>query len=180
MKTCARLPSMALLLALWPVGAAAHSGPPYPVVSGQAIGGYIVTVWTDPDTTDDGSAQGKFWVTLQPAQGRAAIDAATHVEVSIRPVDRAAPVISARGQLVKSDPATFYVGLPMDHEGPYAVHVTIAGRGALDCEVQATYDLRPSRFLMILYLMPFLVVGFLWAKLLLARRRAASSNPQTD
>lgn len=168
-----RLPAIAFLITLWTMRAVAHSGPPYPVVSGQAIGGYTVTVWTDPDTTDDGSAQGKFWVTLRPAVGQAALDGATHVDVSIRAVDRVAPAVSARGELVKSAPTTFYVALPMDHEGPFAVRVTIAGRGSLDCEVQATYDLRPARFLLILYVMPFLVVAFLWGKLLLARRRAA-------
>ena len=165
-----------LSLALHPARALAHSGPPYPAISARTTGAYIVTVWTDPDTTDDGSAQGKFWVTLQAVKGQKAVAGETRVDVSVRATDRQpATPATVRAEPVKNDPSTFYAALPMDHEGPYAVHVAIdspAGHAALDCEVQATYDLRPSRFLLILYVAPFLVVGFLWAKLLVARRRA--------
>jgi hypothetical protein len=157
--------------------AAAHSGPPYPAISSQVIGRYNVAVWTDPDTTDDRTAQGKFWVTLRPAAPGAPIAPATRVDVSIKPSDRAGAVQSLRADLTKSDPATFFAALPMDHEGPFAVHVAIngpAGRGEVDCEVQATYDLRPSPYLLILYVMPFVLVALLWGKLLIARRRARS------
>lgn len=166
----------AIVVLLWtPARALAHSGPPYPAVSSRIAGAYNVAVWTDPDTTDDGSAEGKFWVTLLRVNGSGPIDAATHVEVSIRPADRGGRVETARADLVKADPATFYAVLPMDHEGPFAVHVAIdgaAGRAGVDCDVQATYDLRPARFLLILYAMPFVLVALLWGKLLVARRRA--------
>ena len=36
--------------------ASAHDGPPYPIVSNQVLGAYRISVWTDPDTTDDGTA----------------------------------------------------------------------------------------------------------------------------
>jgi hypothetical protein len=165
-----------LSLALWQMTAVAHSGPPYPAVSGQAAGAYTVSVWTDPDTTDDRSPQGKFWVTLEPGKGLQTIDAATRVEVSIQARDRTVARESVQADLVKRDPVTFYAALLMDHEGPFAVHVVVdgpAGRATVDCDVQATYDLRPSRILMILYVAPFLAVAFLWGKLLRARRRAA-------
>jgi hypothetical protein len=163
--------AIALLAATAPM--AAHSGPPYPAISSQTAGRYNVAVWTDPDTTDDRTAQGKFWVTLRPAAPGPPIDPATRVEVSIRPTDRAGAVESLRANLTKNDPATFFAALLMDHEGPFAVHVAIdgpAGRGEVDCEVQATYDLRPSPFLLILYVMPFVLVAFLWGKLLITRR----------
>ena len=63
----------------------------------------------------------------------------------------------------------------MDHEGRFAVHVDIesaSGRVSTDAEVQATYDLRPSRFMLVIYLLPFLLAGFLWTMLLVRRRRA--------
>ena len=168
--------ALALLSASAP--AAAHSGPPYPAISSQTAGRYTVAVWTDPDTTDDRSAQGKFWVTLRPAGSSAPIDAATRVDVSIRPTDRPGPVQSLRADLTKRDPATFFATLPMDHEGPFAVHVAIdgpAGRAEVDCEVQATYDLRPSPYMLILYVLPIVIVALLWGKLLIARRRARST-----
>jgi hypothetical protein len=62
----------------------------------------------------------------------------------------------------------------MDHEGRFAVTVTIAGplgAATVDAEVDATYDLRPPRYLLVVYLMPFVLVGLLWGRLLLRRRR---------
>ena len=47
-----------------------------------------------------------------------------------------------------------------------------SGRVSVDSEVQATYDLRPSRFMLAIYLLPFLLAGFLWTTLLVRRRRA--------
>jgi hypothetical protein len=163
--------------------ARAHSGPPYPAVSNAVAGAYTVAIWTDPDTTDDGSAQGKFWVTLQPLTGGTPIDPRTRVDVAIEARRSDVHRQVMRSALVKNDPATFYAALPMAHEGAYAVHVSVdgpAGPAQVDCEVQATYDLRPAPALIFLYVMPFLLVALLWAKLLLARRRArtaAASGP---
>jgi hypothetical protein len=171
----APLAAMAVLVAI-AAPVSAHSGPPYPAISSQRVGGYLVAVWTDPDTTDDGSAQGKFWITLRAAAAAPPVAAGTHVEVSIKPSDRAGALVSARAEPVANDPSTFFAALRMDHEGPYAVHVSIAGaggRGELDCQVDATYDLRPARWLLALYLMPFLLVALLWGKLIVARRRRA-------
>jgi hypothetical protein len=64
----------------------------------------------------------------------------------------------------------------MDHEGRFAVRVTVdgpSGRGQVDAEVTATYDLRPPPGLIVLYLLPFAGVGALWVKVLVSRRRAA-------
>jgi hypothetical protein len=48
--------------------ASAHDGPPYPIVSNQLLGRYRISVWTDPDTTDDESAGGQFWVMIDPVR----------------------------------------------------------------------------------------------------------------
>jgi hypothetical protein len=69
----------------------------------------------------------------------------------------------------------------MDHEGRFAVHVAIdgpLGAAAADATVEATYDLRPSKSLLVLYLVPFLLVGLLWGRMLLRRRRAAEQRPR--
>jgi hypothetical protein len=81
---------------------------------------------------------------------------------------------------VDGDLSRQYAALVMDHEGPFGVHVTIQGawgRADVDAQVQATYDLRPARPLLALYLLPFLLVGFLWTKLLLRRRRVRRGGP---
>jgi hypothetical protein len=58
------------------------------------------------------------------------------------------------------------------------VHVSIdgpLGHTDIDSHVDATYDLRPAPMLMFVFAMPFVLVGFLWIKLLLRRRRASRS-----
>jgi hypothetical protein len=64
----------------------------------------------------------------------------------------------------------------MDHEGRYGVHVQIDGPlGTADVESQAdaTYDLRPRPILTLVFVAPFLLVGFVWGKLLITRTMAA-------
>ena len=81
---------VALIVGILTTGATvhAHSGPPYPVVSNQISGAYELSLWTDPDTTDDGSAAGKFWVMMSPARKGVVLAQDTRVRVSIWPTDR--------------------------------------------------------------------------------------------
>ena len=155
--------------------ASAHDGPPYPIVSNQLLGRYRISVWTDPDTTDDGSAGGQFWVMIDPARAGDTVPPDVQAVVTIRPLDRSGAPSMARATFVNQDPSRQFATVVMDHEGRFAVHVDVesaSGRVSVDSEVQATYDLRPSRFVLVIYLLPFLLVGFLWTTLLVRRRRA--------
>ena len=61
----------------------------------------------------------------------------------------------------------------MDHERRFAVQVRIDGPlgvAAVDATVDATYGLRPTPSLMLLYVAPFVLVGLLWGRLLIRRR----------
>ena len=155
--------------------ASAHDGPPYPIVSNQLLGRYRISVWTDPDTTDDGSAAGQFWVMIDPARAGDAVPPDVQAVVTIRPLDRDGAPLSAHAAPVNHDPSRQFATVVMDHEGRFAVHVDVesaSGRVSTDAEVQATYDLRPTPFMLVLYVLPFLLAGFLWMMLLVRRRRA--------
>ncbi|MEP7306907.1 MAG: hypothetical protein ABJA98_15435 [Acidobacteriota bacterium] len=150
----------------------AHSGPPYPIVTERIVGAYVVAVWSDPDVTNDGSAAGQFWVVMRP-NGPTTLPADTRAEVTIRPSDRVGLEQTRATGPVQGETTPQYAVLLMDHEGPFAVHVSIEGalgRADLDTNVDATYDARPAPALMMVFLAPFLLVGFLWGKLLLRRR----------
>jgi hypothetical protein len=143
----------------------AHSGPPFPIVSDKTVHSYKVSVWTDPDVTDDETRAGRFWVTVSPA--------ASSVVVSVKPLDRAGETKAAAAQAVNGDAQRYFTSLRLDHEGRFGVHVEIDGsRGpaVVDAYTDATYDLRPRRALTILFVLPFVLVGFVWGKLLLKRR----------
>ena len=151
---------------------AAHAGPPFPIVSDRLAGAYRVSVWTDPDATTDGSAGGQFWVLIRMTDG-SLLSADTRADVTVRPLDRSGPPRSAHATPVEGEVSRQFVVVLMDHEGRFAVEPTISGPGgpaAVHAEVDATYDLRPSRALLVLYVMPFLAVGLLWLKLLRRRR----------
>jgi hypothetical protein len=155
--------------------ASAHDGPPYPIVSNQVLGAYRISVWTDPDTTDDGTAGGQFWVMIDPVSAGDSVLAQVTTRVTIRPLDRAGSPQTATALPVSADVTRRFVALPMDHEGRFAVRLeveSVAGQEIVDSEVQATYDLRPSRALLGVYLLPFLLAGSLWTVLLIRRRRA--------
>lgn len=151
----------------------AHSGPPFPVVSNRPAGQYDVSIWTDPDTTDDGSAAGQFWVVLRPLRKDAQLPVDTRVNVSIWPLDRPGAVRQASASPVADSVGRQFAALVMDHEGRFGVRAIIdgpLGSANVETEVAATYDLRPQPILLVLYVLPFLMVGFLWVKLLLRRR----------
>jgi hypothetical protein len=167
--------AIAVTLTLWSATLSAHDGPPYPIVSNQVLGRLRVSVWTDPDTTDDGTKGGQFWVMVDPVKAGDRVPSDLRARVVVRPLDRPGPEVSGEAAPVEADPARQFVALLMDHEGRFAVHVEIVDGGAsssVDAEVQATYDARPPSTLLALYALPFVFVGFLWTKLLLRRRQA--------
>ena len=151
----------------------AHSGPPYPIVSDQIAGRYSISIWTDPDATDDGTKGGQFWVVLEPADGGDVV-AGTRTRVTVTALDRPDPGQAATGEPVRGDAGNQFAAVLMDHEGPYRVSVAVSGPlgdAAIESQADATYDLRPPPYMLAWYLLPFIVVGLLWGRLLILRRK---------
>ena len=123
--------------------AGAHSGPPFPIVSNRTVGAYVVSLWADPDASDDGSAAGRFWVMLDPAHRGASLPPDTRVTVQIWPVGRQGSVRMANADPVARDVSRQFVALVMDHEGHYAARVTIQGPlGPAEVETEVDLLLR--------------------------------------
>lgn len=160
----------------------AHSGPPFPIVTDAVRGPYTISIWTDPDATDDGTPGGQFWIVIAPSTKGAMLPADTRATVSVRPSalsSSPATVHSTRTEPVRGDVTNQFGAVLMDHEGRYAVHVEVSGAmglASMDAMVEATYDLRPPPYMLIWYLFPFVFAGLLWTRLLL-RRRAAGRGP---
>ena len=79
-----------------------HSGPPYPIIEDRIVGPYQIALWADPDTTDDQSAAGKFWITLRLAP--------SHVEGQIPSASRDAECYSNRSASIGSSRAAWRAG----------------------------------------------------------------------
>jgi hypothetical protein len=173
MSRCARAVVAALSLLAVQEVLNGHSGPPFPIVTDAAHGPYLISIWTDPDATDDGTPGGQFWIVIAPSARGGSISPDTRATVSVRPSAAQAKVVSTRTEPVRGDVTNQFGAVVMDHEGPYSVHVEVAGSmgaAAVDSMVDATYDLRPAPYMLLWYLAPFLMVGFLWSRLLLRRR----------
>jgi hypothetical protein len=154
----------------------AHDGPPFPIVSEQIAGSYRVSVWTDPDATDDGSAGGQFWVTIEPASGSAMFAGGVHATITITATDQPGLPRTAAAVPTRGPASPQFAALVMDHEGRFRVRVDVAGPlgpARVEADVDATYDLRPPPIMLVIYLVPFLVVGAIWVKVLLRKRRRA-------
>ena len=84
------------------------------------------------------------------------------------------PLLLERSDGCRDDPRRQVAAVPLDHEGRFRVQATIdgpLGPAVVDSTVDATYDSRPPPIMLGVYAIPFVIVGFLWLKLLLRRRR---------
>ncbi|HTQ81597.1 MAG TPA: hypothetical protein VMM92_16495, partial [Thermoanaerobaculia bacterium] len=118
--------------------AAAHQGPPFPILVDQRVGPYVAQVWTDPDI-----GIGTFYVVLEPPKG-AAMPAWTKVKIAVAPV-------SGRLREVAYDmtPESVHTGarflgkVQFDRGEMWNVRVSVdsaAGGGELRSKVEATPD----------------------------------------
>lgn len=158
----------------------AHDGPPFPIVSNQAAGPYVVSVWTDPDATDDGAAGGQFWVMVKAGAAGADVPAGTRATVTIAPLDRPGDPRVGTTEPVGRDIGRQFVALVMDHEGRFSVRVVVdgpLGEATVESDVDATYDSRPPPAMLFLYLAPFVLVGGLWLRAMSRRRGGRARRP---
>ena len=115
-------------------------------MSNRIAGAYGISIWTDPDTTDDRPAAGQFWVVLEAAGRADRFPRAHEATVTIRPLDRKVDA-DGPGETGERGRDRQFVALLMDHEGPFDVRVVVdgpLGRAEVDSQVDATYDLRPA------------------------------------
>jgi hypothetical protein len=151
----------------------AHNGPPFPVITDRTVGNYVVSLWADPDATDDGDKDGRFWVVVNPSAKGAPLPSDTVVQIAVWPVERPDAIRTETAQADEREPARRAAAFVIDHEGKYGVKAIIAGSlgpATIDSVVDAEYDARPRPFLIAVFALPFVLIGFVWLKLLVRRR----------
>jgi hypothetical protein len=152
----------------WPAGA--HQGPPFPILVDRRAGPYIASVWTDPDI-----GTGTFFVILKAPRGRR-LPARTTVHIGVQPASgmHGEAIFEATSQPV-GEGARYFAAVPFAYGGMWRVRVRLDGTeggGTLAAEVEATPDGTIGPIGLVVYLVPFLAVGFLWWKAA-ARRRVS-------
>ncbi len=148
--------------------ALAHNGPPFPIIENRQVGPVTISVWTNPDV-----GTGSFFVLVDPQAG-GKIPSDLKVDVAVQPLTRRLPEKSYAAWRENLHGQVEYKTLvPFDAQETWRVRVTVAsedGRG----EAVANVEVTPpglGRWDMLLYLLPFLGVGFLWFKAVMRKRR---------
>lgn len=162
---------LAFLLLVPP--ADAHQGPPFPVLVDQRVGPYVASVWTDPDI-----GTGTFFVILEPPPGQK-LPAGTRVRIGVQPVSKRLPEAFHEAKLQSTNEGErYYAAVPFDQGGMWHARVLLAGPkggGTLTAEIEPTPDGTLGPIASLIYLVPFLGIGFLWFKA--AMRRREGYNP---
>jgi hypothetical protein len=155
--------------------AAAHNGPPFPIITDQRIGPYTVSLWTHPDL-----GTGTFFVLINPPPG-GIVPKDLKIQIGVQPATGRLPeaIYSAwledlHGQVEYKAEAQF------DQQENWKVRLTLAssiGGGEALSQVVPT-PAGFGRWDLLLYMLPFLGVGFLWFTAMAKRRKLRKSQSQ--
>jgi hypothetical protein len=152
----------------------AHEGPPYPILVDKLIGPCIVSVWADPDV-----GIGTFFVILEPDQ-QGTIPEDIMVELGVRP--SSGRLAEARYKAERESlrgRVQFKAEVPFDAQERWQTRILLnssRGGGETTVEVEVTPP-GYGRWDLLLYLFPFLALGFLWLKAFLRGRNRKKALP---
>jgi hypothetical protein len=139
----------------------------------RKIGPLKVEVWSNPDV-----GTGSFFIVIDPPKG-GSVPSDMKVQVSVQPVSGRLPVKTYnawRDDL--RDRVEFKAEAPFDKEETWKVEVTLSS-AAVSGETDTNVEVTPAllgRWDLLLFLLPFLGVGFLWFKAVTTRRRNTRSR----
>lgn len=150
---------LAVLLLMLPSQASAHNGPPFPIIENRKVGPCIVALWTHPDV-----GSGAFYVFVEPAPGGSVPDD-LKIKIGVQPATGRLPEtfyeasrVKSRGQVQYNAQADF------DRQELWRVRLLVQssqGGGEATTQVEVTPP-GFGRWDLLLYLLPFLLVAFLW------------------
>jgi hypothetical protein len=159
--------AVAAILLLLPIPIYAHEGPPYPVLVDKVAGPCIVSVWADPDV-----GTGTFLIYTEALPGKS-IPRDLQVDVAVRPVSGRLPEATTRAERENlNDREQFKALVAFDAQEYWNVRVLLhstEGDGEAVMQVEVTPP-GYGRWDLLIYLLPFLAVGFLWLRAFMRNR----------
>jgi hypothetical protein len=148
-----------VLLLTLPTPASAHNGPPFPIIENKKIGPCIVALWTHPDV-----GTGAFYVFVEPAPGGSVPDD-LKIKIGVQPATGRLAETFYEAQRVKSRGQVQYnAQADFDRQELWRVRLVLQssqGGGEATAQVEVTPP-GFGRWDLLLYLLPFLLVAFLW------------------
>lgn len=152
----------ALLVFLFSARTLAHDGPPFPIVVDQQVGPCVISVWTDPDI-----GEGSFFVITQTPPNDLT------VQVAVQPTSGRLPEASYAA--VREDlkgQVQYKTMVKFDVQENWRVRIILhsaQGSGETTAFVEPTPD-GLGRWDLLIYLLPFLAIGFIWLRAFLSKR----------
>jgi hypothetical protein len=162
-----------VLSLLLPVTASAHNGPPFPIIENKKVGPCIVALWTHPDV-----GTGAFYVFVEPAPG-GTVPNDLKIEIGVQPLTGRLPEVLYATERVKSHgPLQYNAQAEFDRQELWRVRLVVQssqGGGEATTQVEVTPP-GFGRWDLLLYLLPFLLVAFLWFRGISRTRRRRSEQ----
>jgi hypothetical protein len=166
---------MSLLTMLCAPNVAAHNGPPFPIITDQGVGPYIISLWTHPDL-----GTGTFFVMVDPMPG-GTVPKDLKIQIGVQPASgRLAEVVYAAWLQDLRGQVEYKTEVQFDQQENWKVRLILAssaGGGEAISQVVPT-PAGFGRWDLLLYLLPFLGVGFLWITAITKRRRLRKAQAQ--
>jgi hypothetical protein len=149
----------------------AHEGPPFPLFVDQKVDPYIVSVWTDPDV---GTAL-FFVIVSAPPQ----VPADLTVQIGVQPASGRLPEAFYEAERENLQGQVQYrAQVHFDAQELWRVRIRLQSAQG-NAETIATVEATPpgyGRWDLLLYLMPFLAIGALWAIAMVRKMKQRSGD----
>ena len=143
-----------------------HEGPAYPILVDKKIATNKLSIWADPDTD-----KGSFSFFVEGAKNET-------YTIGLRswPVNDKNHILVTSAYLESegSERSTYSAILPFDQSIMWNVEFTVLQNGNKVTSFNLPLDVTPpgpSKLEFAIYFLPFLLVGFVWIKVMIAKRK---------
>jgi hypothetical protein len=155
-------------LLLVPQPAPAHIGPPFPIIENRKIGPVNAELWIHPDI-----GPSVVFVVVHPLPGQT-IPKDLKMEVGVQPESgRLKEVLYGMWRDDTQDYVQYNTQVEFDRDEMWKVHLLVYSNGVTEhayARVEATPTVLGS-WELLLFVLPFLGIGFLWFKMAARRRQ---------
>ena len=151
----------------------AHEGPPFPLFVDRKVDPYVISVWTDPDV-----GEALFFVIVNPEGATLPPD--LRVQVGVQPLSgRLGEVFYSAERENLQGQVQYRAQVHFDAQELWRVRVRLASAQG-NVETVETVEATPpgyGRWDLLIYLLPFLAIGTLWA-IAMVRKIKRRTEPQ--
>src|SRR5689334_12168026 len=168
-SSCRKTSLPLLIILLLARTAIAHEGPPFPLFEDQKVDPYVISLWTDPDVGD-----ALFFVIVN---GPPPPD--LQVQIAVQPTSGRLPeaFYTAQRENVSAQ-VQYRAVVHFDAEELWRVRVRLLSAQG-NAETVATVEATPpgyGRWDLLVYLLPFLAVGVLWAVAMIRKTKRRTGD----